>query len=289
MSAPQAKWETLCRTAAAVQAGRDGACNPSARRRRVPGLVIIAGAMLGIALFAGSHLQGQPAAADGTADADLFAYTNQDRASNGVAALTENGTLAAIAEAAPYSGCAGAGTIDGRAQDMINRDYFSQQIPPCGQEVFSMMSAFGVNPARGAGENVGWVDNEGSADAAANWINTQFMQSPEHKKNILATNVTSLGIGSATSQSWTPPGAASPASGVWMFAEEFANIPSAATAPPATAPPATAPPAAAPPATAAPATAPRATAQPVAPPTPTPTPSPPPTPTPRATGRSSRR
>ena len=221
--------------------------------------MVLAGAMLGAALFAGSHLQGQPATADGTADSDLFSLTNQDRASNGVAALAEDGTLAAIGEAAPYTGCAGAGTIDGRAQDMINRDYFSQSIPPCGQEVFSMMSAFGVN-YRAAGENVGWVDNEGSADAAAQWINQSFMQSPEHEKNILGTSYTDLGIGSATSQSWTPP------------------------APPATAPPATAPPATAPPATARPvATAPPATARPVATPTPTPTPTATPAPTPTPT------
>ena len=238
--------------------------------------------MLGAALFAGSHLHGQPAAADATADSDLFSLTNQDRASNGVAALAENSTLASIGEAAPYSGCAGAGTIDGRAQDMINRDYFAHAIPPCNQYVFSMMSAFGVNH-QSAGENVGWVDNEGSADAAAQWINQSFMQSADHEKNILDPSYTDLGIGSATSQSWTPPGASSPAQGVWMFAEEFAQLPSAATAPPATAPPATAPPATAPPATAPPATAPPATARPVATPTPTPTPTPTTTPTPTPT------
>jgi hypothetical protein len=260
--------------------------------------------MLGAALFAGSHLQGQPAAADGTADSDLFSLTNQDRTSNGVAALADDSTLDSIGEAAPYSGCAGAGTIDGRAQDMINRDYFAHAIPPCNQYVFSMMSAFGVH-YQSAGENVGWVDNEGSADAAAQWINQSFMQSPDHEQNILDPSYTDLGIGSATSQSWTPPGASAPAQGVWMFAEEFAQLPSAATAPPATAPPATAPPATAPPATAPPATAPRATAppatappatappatapratappataRPVATPTPTPAPTPTPTPTP---------
>jgi uncharacterized protein YkwD len=234
--------------------------------------------MLGAALFAGSHLQGQPAAADGTADSDLFSLTNQDRTSNGVAALADDPTLDSIGEAAPYSGCAGAGTIDGRAQDMINRDYFAHEIPPCNQYVFSMMSAFGVD-YQSAGENVGWVDNEGSADAAAQWINQSFMQSPDHEKNILDPSYTDLGIGSATSQSWTPPGASAPAQGVWMFAEEFAQLPSAATAPPATAPPATAPRATAPPATARPV----ATPTPTPAPTPTPTPTPTPVPTPRPT------
>jgi uncharacterized protein YkwD len=245
--------------------------------------VVIAGAMLGAALFAGSHLQGQPADADATADSDLFSLTNQDRASNGVASLAENGTLASIGEAAPYSGCAGAGTIYGRAQDMINRDYFAHAIPPCNQYVFSMMSAFGVNPNNGAGENVGWVNNEGSADAAAQWINTEFMGSSEHEQNILNPNYTSLGIGSATSQSWIPPGESTPASGVWMFAEEFARVPSAAAAPPATAPPATAPPATARPVNAQPVVTPPPTPTPTPTPAPTPTPTPVPTPSPTAT------
>ena len=173
--------------------------------------MVIAGAMLGAALFAGSHLQGQPAAADAGSDSDLFSLTNQDRASNGVAALEENGTLAAIGEAAPYSGCAGAGTIDGRAQDMINRDYFAHAIPPCDQYVFSMMSAFGVNPNNGAGENVGWESGYGSG--SANAVNSQFMGSPEHQANILNPNYTDLGVGSATTASgpsWTYPGGRAP-------------------------------------------------------------------------------
>jgi uncharacterized protein YkwD len=244
--------------------------------------MVIAGAMLGAAFFAGSHLQGQPAAADAGSDSDLFSLTNQDRASNGAAALEENGTLAAIGEAAPYSGCAGAGTIDGRAQDMINRDYFAHAIPPCDQNVFSMMSAFGVNPNNGAGENVGWESGYGSG--SANAVNSQFMGSLEHRENILNPNYTDLGVGSATTasgQSWTYPGGGT-YQDVWMFAEEFARVPSHA-APPATAPPATAPPATAPPATAPRATAPPVTARPVATPTPTPTPTPVPTPIATAT------
>jgi uncharacterized protein YkwD len=234
--------------------------------------------MLGAALFAGSHLHGQLAAADATADSDLFSLTNQDRTSNGVAALADDPTLDSIGEAAPYSGCSGAGTIDGRAQDMINRDYFAHQIPPCNQYVWSMMSAFGVND-QSAGENIGWESGWGDGSASANKVAAQFEASPEHQANILNPSFTDLGIGSATSQSWTPPGASVPAQDVWMFAEEFAQLPSAATAPPATAPPATAPPATAKPApTPTPTPAPTPTPTPA--PTPTPTPAPTPTPTP---------
>ena len=141
VSASEAGWEALCRTAAAVRVQPAGGFDPHARRRRrSPGRVVLAGAMLGAALFAGSHLHGQLAAADATADSDLFSLTNQDRTSNGVAALADDPTLDSIGEAAPYSGCSGAGTIDVRAQDMINRDYFAHLIPPCNQYVWSMMS-----------------------------------------------------------------------------------------------------------------------------------------------------
>ena len=167
------------------------------RRRRPAGRALAAGALLGAAVFAGTHLQGQPARADAGGDSDLFSLTNQDRTSNGVAALADNSTLSAIGEAAPYSGCSGAGTIDGRAQDMINRNYFAHQIPPCNQYVWSMMSAFGVR-YQSAGENIGWGSGyDVSGSAGATWINTQFMNSSDHRANILNPNYTALGIGSA--------------------------------------------------------------------------------------------
>ena len=262
-------WEALCRTADAVRAEPE----PALRLRRHHGRALLTGAMLGATVFAGSHLHAPPAAADGTADSDLFTLTNQDRTSNGVAALTSSSTLSAIGEAAPYSGCGGAGTIYGRAQDMINRNYFSHEIPPCNQYVFSMMSAFGVG-YRSAGENIGWVSGESDGGAASSWINTAFMNSADHKANILNPNYTELGIGSATTaagQSWT--GAGSSVQNVWIFAEEFAQVGSPATPPPTPPPtPATSTP---PPASPA-----RSAATPVPTPVPTPTPTPIPTPTP---------
>ena len=281
VSASEAGWEALCRTAAAVRVQPAGGCDPHARRRRRgPGRVVLAGAMLGAALFAGSHLHGQLAAADATADSDLFSLTNQDRTSNGVAALADDPTLDSIGEAAPYSGCSGAGTIDGRAQDMINRDYFAHLIPPCNQYVWSMMSAFGVNH-QAAGENIGWESGYNGGSGSADQVNTEFMNSPDHQANILNPSFTDLGIGSATTgsgQSWTYPDATGSYQNVWMFAEEFAQLPSAATAPPAAAPPATAPPA-----TAKPTPTPTPAPTPTPTPAPTPTPTPVPTPTPTAT------
>ena len=74
--------------------------------------------------------------------------------------------------------------VNGRSDDMIQRNYFAHPILGCGQLVFSMMSAFGVH-YKSAGENIGWVSGEGSATAAADYINGAFMNSPDHRSNIL--------------------------------------------------------------------------------------------------------
>jgi uncharacterized protein YkwD len=261
-------WDALCRTAALVRVVEP---RQRARRRRHPaGRALAAGALLGAAVFAGTHLQGQPARADAGGDSDLFTLTNQDRTSNGVAALADSSTLSAIGEAAPYSGCSGAGTIDGRAQDMINRNYFAHQIPPCNQYVWSMMSAFGVR-YESAGENIGWVSNESASSGAASWINTAFMNSSDHRANILNPRYTALGIGSAYAASGWSGGSGPADSEVWMFAEEFAQLPSSAP-PPAHS--------SAPGSTSATGSAPTAAATPAPTPVPTPIPTPAPTPTP---------
>lgn len=198
-------------------------------------------------------------------DSDLFALTNQDRASNGVPSLQYNGTLQSIAENGVYSGCGF--SVNGRAEDMIERNYFSHTILGCDQLVFSMMQAYGVDYSF-AGENVGW-----ETGSSATYINDQFMNSPEHRSNILDSRFTDLGVGSwSSSGEWS--GAGSPYSNVWMFAVEFAQIAAALPPPPAPEPEQTTPPQEP---TAAPEQPPSATAAPTpAPPTtaPTPTPSP---------------
>ena len=166
-----------------------------------------------------SAISGSPTPYDG----ELFSLTNQDRASNGLAALAENSTLAAIGQARPYYGCS-VSPIYGRAADMLNRDYFSHQIPGCsadGGYVWPIMSADGVN-WRSAGENIGW--NSGYSDPATE-VNTAFMNSAPHRANILG-DYNQLGTGSwYTAGPWNYP--ASGSSGytdVSMFAEEFALV-----------------------------------------------------------------
>jgi uncharacterized protein YkwD len=241
---------------------------------------LLAGAVLLTAgALAALHLAGTATTvrADGGADGQLFSLTNQDRASNGVGALNGNGTLGAIGENAAYH-CGGM-TVHGRSQDMIDRNYFSHTIAGCGQNVFAMMSAFGVG-YKSAGENIGWVSGGG-----ADYINNQFMNSPDHRSNILNSSYTDLGVGSAVSPpgvDWT--GVGTPYQNVWMFAEEFAQLGNAAPPPPPPPPPTPKPnrpnPPRNSPGPAAPAQTPIATAAPTPAPTPTPTPAPTPTPIP---------
>jgi uncharacterized protein YkwD len=303
----RACWSELQRTAALLRAGapavadshghntgssgstgaaRTDGHSPLLRTARRIALVCGTTLAAAVAAFAGQHELA--ARADATANQDLFALTNQDRASNGLPALQYHTTLAAIAENKPYGGCGF--TVNGRSQDMIQRNYFSHPILNCGgQLVFSMMSAAGIN-YRIAGENIGWASGAGDAAASASYINQQFMNSPEHRSNILQSSFTHVGMGSilsAPGQTWT--GASPGQHDVWMFSEEFAGL-SSAPPPPAPAPkpkPTPAPPSggtagstAAPvaPPTAAP--TPAATELPTATPAPTPAPTPTPVPAP---------
>jgi uncharacterized protein YkwD len=281
-------WTEIVRTATAVRAVSPGAAEPEPASRwrdwlrplLITAVATAAGAVCAVAL---AHSV-VPVAADTGADSTLFSLTNQDRSSNGVHSLNFNGTLENIGEGAPYH-CGGI-TVDGRSVDMVRRGYFSHVIQGCGQYVFSMMQAYGVR-YQSAGENIGWVDNESNGSSAASYINGQFMNSPEHRANILNGNYTAMGAGSAFSSSWTCSdcGSAGPYPSLWMFSEEFAQL--ASSAPPPTPRPAPRPtpapvfsnpprnsPAPAPPAQAPATTAPSATPAPTATPTPTPTPIP---------------
>ena len=278
-------WEEIVRTSRTVRAATTaGGAQEPGRMARIcrPAALAIAGvALCGLAALWGLRSP-TTAAADGGADSTLFSLTNSDRSSNGVGALSYYGTLQAIGENAGYN----CGVhVNGRAEDMIQRNYFSHVIQGCGQYVFSMMQAYGVRYLS-AGENIGWVSNETNGGAAANYINGQFMGSPDHRANILNGNYTDLGVGSwpsAPGATWSGGGSAQ--QNVWMFAEEFAQL--GAAPPPPPPPPPPRPPsgdsgggsARNSPAPAAPAQPP-ATA--TAAPTPTPTPLPTPTPIPAA-------
>ncbi len=223
------------------------------------GMLIAAGATA-LSSLPMPTVQASPYTMQPSASSILLSLTNQDRTSNGKPALAENATLDGIGGNVPHAVCGI--TVNGRAADMIQREYFSHPIPPCNQYVFVIMQESGINTNLGAGENIGFVgftsgpDPSYSPSAAATYINQQFMNSPEHHANIMG-NYNQIGVGTAESSgssTWTYSGGSTYYS-AWMFAVEFANVQaSTPTPPPATPPPATPPPATPPPATPPPTT-----------------------------------
>jgi uncharacterized protein YkwD len=108
---------------------------------------------------------------------DLVALTNQSRAAAGRKALRVDSTLRSIAR--------------WRSKDMIQRDYFSHDIPGYGR-VFDVMSDRGYC-YHVAGENIGW-NNASDASATAK-IHSKFMGSSGHRSNILGKDWDVIGIG----------------------------------------------------------------------------------------------
>ena len=120
-----------------------------------------------------------PVSSVGGAAGVEFSLVNQDRASNGVAPLAWSSSLARVAQ---Y-----------RAQDMLNRNYFSHYDPSTGQLAFvELLHLWGI-PYSTAGENIAW-----STDPSMAGINTMFMNSPEHRANILNGAYRRAGIGVAS-------------------------------------------------------------------------------------------
>ena len=119
-----------------------------------------------------------PIVAVGGAAGQEFALVNQDRAANQVGGLSSSAALARVAQ---Y-----------RAQDMLNRNYFSHYDPSTGQLAFLQLFRLWGIGYTAAGENIAWSTNPSMAA-----INTMFMNSPEHRANILNPGYHHLGIGVA--------------------------------------------------------------------------------------------
>ncbi|HEV1997756.1 MAG TPA: CAP domain-containing protein [Candidatus Dormibacteraeota bacterium] len=152
------------------------------------------------------------------AEAQLTGAINADRAGNGQGPLMVNATLASIARSAPHSVCGGQ-SFHGRSQDMIERVYFSHQIPPCGSYVWPVMSAYGVQFSA-SGENIGWNNYDPTTSVAQ--VNTAFMNSPGHRANILGA-YNQVGVGA-----FMAPGTWNGISGVIMYTEIFSMGPAPA-------------------------------------------------------------
>lgn len=103
----------------------------------------------------------------------LLSDTNQQRANNGKAALTINSQLTSAAQ--------------NKAKDMAAKNYWSHN-SPSGQTPWSFITAAGYK-YKTAGENLAYGFDT-SGDTMTGWMN-----SPEHKANILNSSYTSVGFG----------------------------------------------------------------------------------------------
>ncbi len=169
-----------------ADAARPSPARPDARpdvrphaRRRLSLLVAVAVFASSVGLLATPAITfGWSANAFNSAsEQQLLALTNQARASAGRPTLRWDSALASIAR--------------WRSKDMIQRDYFSHDIPG-GGNVFDEMSSRGYCYNL-AGENIGW--NTYPDDAATAQIQQMFMGSSGHRANILGKAWDHIGIG----------------------------------------------------------------------------------------------
>jgi uncharacterized protein YkwD len=110
-------------------------------------------------------------------ESDLVSLTNRSRANAGLKALKVDATLKSVAR--------------WRSKDMIERDYFSHNIPGYGK-VWDKLNAIGYC-YRVAGENIGW--NNYPDDLATGAIHQAFMNSSGHRANIMGKTWDVVGIG----------------------------------------------------------------------------------------------
>ena len=121
------------------------------------------------------------------AKGEMLALINAERARAGAGPLRVDTTLNAIAQA--------------RSQDMIARHYFSHHIPGGGM-VFDILDRDHV-PYEMAGENIAlnnYIDFYPMAQTVRQ-TNTDFMNSPDHRANLLEPKYTELGLGMAFEKS----------------------------------------------------------------------------------------
>jgi uncharacterized YkwD family protein/spore coat assembly protein SafA len=110
-----------------------------------------------------------------TIENQVIQLTNQERAKNGLKALTANWELSRVAR---Y-----------KAMDMRDKNYFSHTSPTYG-DPFTMMKNFGI-AYRAAAENIA------AGQTSPQEVVRAWMNSPGHRANILNATYTQIGVGYA--------------------------------------------------------------------------------------------
>jgi uncharacterized protein YkwD len=111
------------------------------------------------------------------AERELVALTEETRAAAGLERVQVDAALASVAR--------------WRSRDMVERGYFSHDIPAVGN-VFRRLEATGYCYEL-AGENIGWDVHADRAAPAA--IQAMFLESPGHRRNVLDARWDVVGIG----------------------------------------------------------------------------------------------
>lgn len=147
--------------------------------RRTAAIVAVLFALTSVASLAHPRpaLAWDAGAFSASSEQELVTLTNRSRANAGLKALKVDATLTSVAR--------------WRSKDMIERDYFSHDIPGYGS-VFKKLDEKDFC-YRSAGENIGW-NTYPDADATAQ-IHAMFMDSSGHRANILGKSWDVIGIG----------------------------------------------------------------------------------------------
>jgi uncharacterized protein YkwD len=200
---------------------------PSRTHARLAALALAP--LMAISAWLGTSAPAHAASFDAAAaEQQMVNLINQDRAQNGLPALTANPTLGNIARGGDISMCGQ--TVHGRSVDMIERGYFSHQVPPCGGYVWPAIQSAGLNYSS-AGENIAW-NNTSPQASSVDQANTALMNSTGHRANILGSyNQVGVGV-------WMAPGPWSDGTrtynGVVMYTEVFVQAPIQQPPPPNT-------------------------------------------------------
>jgi hypothetical protein len=141
-------------------------------------------------------------------EAELQRVTNVDRTSNGLTALLPHPGLYEIAR--------------DRSTDMMTRQYFSHSIPGGGNAA-DVFKAQGI-PYNLWGENLGLSNSDD--ESVVSYLESQWLQSPNHRVNIMNPAYTHLGAGAAE-------GTFEGTGGVKIFTALFIQARTATTPPPA--------------------------------------------------------